>query len=61
LYDNQKTGEHLAEALGAEAAKAMFQEWAECISGYETMNWNYKKDLSFVPGAASDGGDEEGG
>ena len=53
LYSDPGTGAYLAEAYGPETALAMRGEWADCITGYETMNWNSRKELSYDPAAAA--------
>lgn len=43
------TGEVLAKAVGQEKADEMFQEWRNCITDYETEEFEIRGDLSFVP------------
>ena len=57
LYSDPGTGAYLAEAYGAETAQAMYQEWASCITDYETANWNSRKELSYDPAAAASEGE----
>jgi hypothetical protein len=57
FYSGPNTGAVLAEAYGPEVAQEIFAKWGECISGYETSDWQLRGDLSYVPGA---GGSEEG-
>jgi hypothetical protein len=59
LYSDPGTGAYLAEAYGPETAQAMFKEWASCITAYDTMNWNSRKELSFDPTATAADGDTE--
>lgn len=44
------TGAILNEAFGAEKAQAMFDEWRDCITDYETSDWWLMPDLSYMPG-----------
>ncbi|MGB5881666.1 MAG: hypothetical protein WBH85_16690 [Thermoanaerobaculia bacterium] len=48
------TGEVLTKALGEERAEQMFQEWRNCITDYETEEFEIRRDLSFVPMEAAD-------
>ena len=34
----------------------MFADWRGCITDYETSDWNFEPELSYMPGM---GGDEE--
>ncbi len=43
-------GAILTEAYGAEQAQAMFKEWRDCITDYETSDWEFRPDLSYMPG-----------
>lgn len=49
-YSAPDVGAVLAEAYGAEEARALFDAWREVITDYETSDWRFRPDLSFIPG-----------
>ena len=49
-YAAPSVGALLTEAYGAEEAGALFDEWRNCITDYETSDWQFRPDLSFMPG-----------
>ncbi len=55
-YSAKSVGAMLGEAYGPEEAKAIFDAWRECITDYETSDWNFEPELSYMPGMS---GDEE--
>ncbi len=62
FYSGPSTGQILTQALGAEEAQALFQEWGECITAYETNDWTVRPDLSYMPGMEMEAaGDEPSG
>lgn len=59
FYTGPNTGQVLTQALGAEAAQALFQEWGECLTAYETEDWTVRPDLSYVPEMEAEGAETE--
>lgn len=53
-YAAPGTGEVLTEAYGAERSQAMFAEWRAIVTDYETSNWNFEPELSYMPGMADE-------
>jgi hypothetical protein len=49
-YSERGTGKVLTEAYGADEAKAMFDQWRECVTDYETSDWYFEPELSYMPG-----------
>jgi hypothetical protein len=45
------TGEVLAKALGEERADGLFAEWKNCITDFESEDYQIRPDLSFAPKA----------
>lgn len=54
-YSAPSIGAVLTEAYGAEEAMAMFNDWRNCITDYEISDWQFRPDLSFMPGMESEG------
>jgi hypothetical protein len=53
FYSQPNAGAILAEAEGPEFAEKLFAEWRDCIDGFETSDWRYRPDMSYVPGMTS--------
>ena len=51
FYAAPQTGAVLAEAYGPEVAQDLFNQWRDCITAYETSDWQFRPDLSYMPGA----------
>lgn len=49
FYSAPDVGDSLTKALGQEAAQQMYQEFRDCISKYETSDWNPRPEMSFMP------------
>ncbi|GAB4222804.1 MAG: hypothetical protein Kow0062_21530 [Acidobacteriota bacterium] len=43
-----QAGEVLMAAFGEETTKKLYEEWRDCISGYETVDYQPRPDLSYV-------------
>jgi hypothetical protein len=54
FYSAPKTSELLAKAEGEEASQQMFEDWGNCISGHETLDWQFRPELSYMPEMAAD-------
>lgn len=54
FYAAPGMGQVLAQAYGPEKAQELFDEWRGCISNYETSDWQFRPDLSYMPGMAGD-------
>lgn len=53
-YSATSVGKILGEAYGPEEARAMFDQWRECITDYETSDWSFEPELSYMPGMYED-------
>lgn len=49
-YSAPSVGAVLNEAYGAEEAGAIFDAWRACITDYEVSDWEFRPDLSYLPG-----------
>lgn len=54
FYSAASTREVLTEAYGAEKAQALFDGWRSCITDYETSDWQFRPDLSYMSGMAEE-------
>lgn len=53
-YSAPSVGAVLAEAYGPEQARAIFDQWRQCITDYETSDWQFLPELSYMPGMYDD-------
>ena len=49
FYATPGTGQILAQALGEEGARELLAEWRECVTDYQTHDYQMRMDLSYVP------------
>ncbi len=54
FYSATSVGKVLGEVYGPEEAKAMFDQWRECITDYKTADWRFEPELSYMPGMDDD-------
>lgn len=52
----RSVGAMLVEAFGPEEAQAIFDDWRGCITDYETSDWYFEPELSYMPGMHADKG-----
>ena len=50
FYSAMSVGATLREAYGPEEAKAIFDQWRDSITDYETSDWRFMPELSYMPG-----------
>lgn len=60
FYGRPGAGQVLAQAESSEYAQQLYQEWRDCISAYETSDWTYRPDLSFLPAPPGPAEPEDG-
>ncbi|MCH7664719.1 MAG: hypothetical protein IH936_02150 [Acidobacteria bacterium] len=53
-YSATSVGAILTEAYGPEESQKMFADWRECITDFETSDWRFKPELSYMPGMVDD-------
>lgn len=59
FYAAPSMGAILTEEYGAQEAQELFTEWRDCITDYETSDWEFRPDLSYMPGMYEDDGMEK--
>ncbi len=60
FYGGPSTGEILTQGVGAERTRALYDEWRECITDYDTSDWTVRADLSYYADAGAGDGAGEG-
>lgn len=54
FHASKGVGAMLVEAFGPEEAQAIFDKWRGCITDYETSDWSFEPELSYMPGMYKD-------